>query len=177
MDVKTAAKIKVNARLLPAKEIQLAFSELLNNKDPEKFEELKNNLLLKIDSAEAEYNILNQETQIMNEMIPKWKEELDTASQQCEKFQEELNVLTREKEQLENEKEEAEAVQKLKLEVMKNNPSKMLQDLVEIEKRNKEDEMAIEETEKGNEIRNSGVKEIKHGLDLFFRREEPKQED
>ena len=174
MEVKSAAKIKVNARLLPAKEIHLAFSELLTNQDPEKFEELKQNLLIKIDSAEAEYNILNQETILMNEMIPKWKEEIEEATQQIEKFQEELNVLSHEKQELEDKKAEVENIEKLKAEVAKNDTSKKLREIAETEARNKADEQEYEETEKRNNTRKAGLNEIKHGLNVFFRREETK---
>ena len=105
LDIKTAAKVKVNARLVPVKEIHNAYSSLLSNTDPEKFEELKKALLLSIDAAEAEYSLLNQETVTMTDIIPRWEEEIEQASKQIEAFQIQMGLLKHEKQELEEKKE------------------------------------------------------------------------
>ena len=176
MDTKTAARVKVNARLVPAKEIQNAYSSLLSNTDPEKFEELKQTLLLAIDSAEAEYNLLNQETSIMSDAIPKWEEEIGFATQEIEKFQEEMTLLLQEKQELEEKRAEVEQIEKMKSEIAKNDPSKKLKEIHEIEEKNKTDEADIQEAEKKNERRRIGLNKIQHGLRIFNGNEDPEEQ-
>ena len=166
-DLTVAAQLKVNSRLQPAKDIQVAYSKLLANTDPEKFEELRNNLLTSIDAAEAEYNILCKEVEEMRDAIPKWDNEVILANKECEKLQDELAELVNEKSAIEEQKKEGEELINLNGKVMKFNPTQLLNEIQQTKEKIRESEENINIELKSNERRRRGFDLIEKGLKIF----------
>lgn len=166
-DLTVAAQLKVNSRLQPAKDIQVAYSKLLSNTDPGKFEELKNNLLACIDAAEAEYYILNKEVHEMEESIPKWENEIALANKECESLQDELAELVNEKSSIEEQKKEGEELINLNGQVMKFNSTQLMNEIQQTKDKIIESEEHINVELKSNERRRRGFDLIEKGLKIF----------
>ncbi|EAY08251.1 transmembrane protein, putative [Trichomonas vaginalis G3] len=166
--LKTAAQVKVNARLIPAKDLHTSYAEILSNADPTKFEDLKKQLLLVIDTAEAEYSLLNQEVSILNSMIPQWNNEITAANSQIDKLKEEITVLEKEKQDVDEKLAKYNELMKLKEETSNIHTDKLIKDIENCELKNKEDETNIEMAEKSNERRKQAVLGIHKNIQLFL---------
>lgn len=97
-ELETKARIKINSRLVPAKDIQIAFGELISCVDPENFENLKEKLILAIDSAEKEFEILQMEVNSINTAKESFRAEMERCGADMGNLAEQLEALNYEKE-------------------------------------------------------------------------------
>lgn len=165
--LKASAQVKVGARMSPAKDIQIAYADILSNIDSEKFEELKKQFLFSIDAADAEYGLLSQELGILQSMIPKWNEEIEQTKLQIENLKTEIGVLEKEKEDVDEKMANYLELSKIKTEASNINIEKITKDIENCTIKNKEDEDNIAAAEISNERRKQAVLEIYKGIQSF----------
>lgn len=168
-----AAKIKVQSRLKPAKDIHIAFSNLLSCSDPDKFNELKQKLILSIDSAEVEYKILQDECGIMEFLANKWNDEIDKCSNQQAVLNDENDLLHHENDEIEQEREKVGQLNEMKSTIINEKVSSKIESIKKIHKDNEQKQKEIEEVRKTNKIRKYGKDLIEEGYQIFLLEKKP----
>ena len=168
MDFKKIAKIKVNSRLRPAKDMHVAYSDLLSSSDPNNFEDLKNKLILSIDSAEVEYKILQDELKSMASLIEKWKNESEQCQQSLNNLQEENITLIHEKDDIEDERKKTDELIKMQSTIETEHVEKKMKDIQKMHDENLEKEGKIVTEMETNEKRQEALAQIVDGYEKFL---------
>lgn len=117
--LRTMARTKANSRLKPAKDIHIQFSELLSSTNQENIPQLKNKLIMTIDSAEAEYKILTREVDVIKNMIQSMENEMQECDNQFRSLQDEMIALEHEKERVDQEKVKLKELNEMKTRLYK----------------------------------------------------------
>ena len=168
MDLETKARIKINSRLVPAKDIQIAFGELLSCVDPDNFENLKEKLILAIDSAEKEFEILEMEVNTLKTAKETFGAEIQRCTSDMANIAEQLEALELEKESIQKQIQDLNEKERVKSELIKANlPNK----LVSIAKREEIIQRLQEElrnTRENNMRRQDGWQEVISGFKKFL---------
>lgn len=168
MDLKKIAKIKVNSRLRPAKDMHVAYSDLLSCSDPNNFEELKNKLILSIDSAEVEYKILQDELKSVASLIAKWENESEQCQQSLNNLQEENITLIHEKDDIEDERKKTDELIKMQSTIETEHVEKKMKDIQKMHDENLEKEGKIVTETETNEKRHEALAQIVDGYEKFL---------
>lgn len=168
-----AAKIKVHARLKPAKDIHVAFSNLLSCSDPNKFDELKQKLILSIETAEVEYKILQDEFNTIETLVDKWNNEIENCDKQQAVFEDENISLLHEKDEIEEEREKVNKLLDMKSTIKTEKIYAKMDSITKIQKENQSLLKEIKEVEKTNKRRKMGINEIEEGYQIFFLYKKP----
>lgn len=168
MDLKKIAKIKVNSRLRPAKDMHVAYSDLLSCSDPNNFEELKNKLILSIDSAEVEYKILQDELKSVASLIAKWENESEQCQQSLNNLQEENITLIHEKDDIEDERKKTDELIKMQSTIETEHVEKKMKDIQKMHDENLEKEGKIVTETETNEKRQEALAQIVDGYEKFL---------
>lgn len=163
-----AAKIKVHSRLKPAKDIHVAFSNLISCTNPNDFSELKQKLILAIDSAEVEYNILQDEFNTMEILVDEWNKEINQCEQQQLFLQEENDSLLHEKDEIEQEKEKVDKLNEMKSIIKTEKVSSKIDSINKIKKENELKRKEIKEVKRTNKIRKYGKDLLEEGYQIFL---------
>jgi hypothetical protein len=164
MDLATAARIKANSRLKPAKDVSVAYAELLSNTNPDLFPDLQNRLVLAIDSAAAEYQILINEVQQLESLIGHWKSEHVKSRRDIEAYQEEITALDGEGDGIAARLARLSRLNEMKAKLVRANIAGLANEIVKQDEENEEMEAEIAAVEVANEKRSLGLDEI--GPDL-----------
>jgi chromosome segregation ATPase len=173
MDLKTAARIKANARLKPAKDISVLYAALLANTNPDKFHEIRENLILAIDGAEAEYQILTNQIAVMSQLIPEWDHEIAFCGSDIQTLQAEINALDQEREEIEARVRTLSHLDSLKEQAVRANIDGLRADLERVQQENANTERDIASTEASNETRSVALSEVIAAFEKFLLRERP----
>jgi DNA repair ATPase RecN len=173
MDLRTAARIKANSRLKPAKDISVAYSELVSNTNPAKFGELQERLVVAIDSADAEYQILQNEISAMNGLLQEWERELQLCRQEVLELQTEMLTLGEEREAIEARRRRLSQLQAMKERLINANIPELVSGTVSLARANYDAEKEIESIEATNEKRRIGLEEVITGFERFLLKEKP----
>ena len=160
--------IKRTSRLQPAKDLHIALGEFLSNNDPSTFESKKANLLIAIDSSEAEYNIQLEEITVLQNMSVEWDQQKHEMWRHQEALKEEFSELDREKSVFDEKKAEIEDLMAKYRLVVNDNTKRKEDENKETQIRNTSIEAEIDEYEEGNKRREKGLDMIDQGLKLFF---------
>jgi chromosome segregation ATPase len=168
MDLRTAARIKAYSRLRPAKDVCVAFAELLNAADPEKFSKARSRLILAIDSAEAEHQILSNEITVINELVAQWNMEIEMCQKDVQAYQSELVALDEERETIERKIEKLEELNGKKMELMRANAEGLIADTSKVANGNQDMEREIASIEQSNDKRKIAMDDILCGFRKFF---------
>lgn len=168
MDYKTAARIKVNSRLQPAKDIHVAFSDLVSSTNQDDFPELRRKFILSIDSAEIDFKILQDELATMESLVNKWKDEIDQCEQQFKLLEDENLSLLLEKEQIEQEKEKVDKLIQMKSQIKSEKINHKIESTKKVEKDNEQTREEIKKVEETNERRKIGLQQIVEGFEKFL---------
>jgi hypothetical protein len=160
MDLRTAARIKENARLKPVKDISVLYGELIANTNPEKHSEIRDNLVLAIDAAESEYQILTSEIAVMSKLFLEWDREIAACRTDIQNLQAEMLALDQEREEIEARGRTLSRLAFLKEEFLRANVPGLRDDLLRLLHENEEAEREIAATELSNEKRCSALGEV-----------------
>lgn len=167
-EIEAKARIKANSRLTPAKDIHVAFSQLLSSADPERFEELKAKLLLAIDSAAEEYQILAREVDVISSLTDQWKEETKHCQADMDALQAELVRIDEESEVIARKISTQRQLEKMKEQLIQADLPMLRERIAETERSNEELAKEIESTKATNERRSVGFDEVLSGFRKFL---------
>jgi chromosome segregation ATPase len=173
MDLRTAARVKANARLQPAKDISVSYSELLANTNPDKFLEIRAKLILSIDAAEAEYQILRNQITVIADVIHSWDREIQFCRTDVQNLQTEMNALDAEREEIEERVRTISHLEALKQHLMRANIEGMRTERERIVRENADMQKDIEAIEASNEKRSAALTEVIAGFEKFLLKERP----
>jgi DNA gyrase/topoisomerase IV subunit A len=173
MYLRTAARIKSNSRLKPARDIRVAYSELISNTNPERFRELQEKLVLAIDSAAAEYQILQNEIAVMNDLLQEWEREMELCREEVLELQTEMLTLGEEREAIEGRRKRLAQLQVMKERLITANIPELVSSTFSLASANYDTEKEIESIEATNEKRRIGLEEVIAGFEKFLLKEKP----
>jgi predicted nuclease with TOPRIM domain len=157
MDLRTAAPIKANSRLKPAKDISVACSKLISNTNAEKFRELQEKLVLAIDPADAECQILQSEISAMNDLLQEWEREMELCRDEVLELQTEMLTLGEEREAIEGRRKRLSQLQAMKERLISANIPDLVSATFGLARANYDAEKEIESIEATNEKRRIGL--------------------
>jgi chromosome segregation ATPase len=168
MDLKTAARIKANSRLKPAKDISVVYAELMANTNPDLFADLQARLVLTIDAAAAEYQILTNEIQELESLIPLWEDEIAKSRQDVRFYQEEVSALDEERDSIFERVSQLHQLDQMKAELVKANLDELMVETAKLRHENVQTEEEIHSIEVSNERRRLGLDEVVAGFEDFL---------
>lgn len=168
MDTKSTARIKVNFSLSfkPMKDIQIQYAELLSNSNPEKFAEIKRNLLFAIEASYSEYRVLLNELTRIKQVTEAWKQiQYDS---QIEVYQSELRHLEHELNELVAKQKRVDALEAQKETLKKINIPNLTAESKLVEASVLQTQREIESVAHDNEIRKEALRQTLKNLELFL---------
>jgi chromosome segregation ATPase len=173
MDLSTAARIKANARLQPAKEIGVLYSDLLANTNPEKFAEIRDRLLLATDAAAAEYYIFERQVIVITDLIQDWDGEIQLCEMDSQTLKTEINALDQEREPIEARVRSLSHLEALKERIMAANVEGLRNDHARILTEHANTEKDIESIEFTNEKISVALRDVIAGFERFLLKDKP----
>jgi chromosome segregation ATPase len=141
---------------------------MLNASEPQKFERAKDQMVLSIDSAEAEYKILSNEIEVIGELISRWNTEMLMCQKDVEAYQAEMITLDEERERIERKIRKLEALNNMKLELQRANVEGLIAETEKIKAQNEEMVKDISSGEDSNAKRKAGMQQIVSGFKKFL---------